>query len=536
MFQRVRARLVEELGIDPGRALQDAHQRVLSQTPTSAYGTPASVVRAVSIDTGVEAGNETAVEADCVDGRLVGRAEELGVLRQTVAAGAAGRGGLVLVEGEPGVGKTRLLEEATTLAARRGVLIVWGRCLVGDGTPVMRPWMQAARTVIQSLPSAARDEWLAGEVGRLVETHDIALDARVLPDAGAQFRLFEQVVAMIGEVAAERPVMLVIDDLQWADVASLQLFGHLATHLPRGALVVGALRDRAPAPGTELTRMLAEASRVPGLRRIRLGPLGPAEVAELVHHETGQDPGSAAVRSIHARTAGNPFFVRELSRLLAESGGLAQDTVVPAGVPSTVRDIVRDRTTGLDASARELLQIASIIGRDIDLSLLASAGGLTVQTCLDCLEPTEALGLLAPAPGDPFAYRFAHDLVRESVAAITPPRQVIQMHLRVADALEAHRSERRDQRRAPRPPPVGRRTTRRSRPHGESARPGGQPRGGQVRVRSRRAAAALSRAVGADSGPGGAGVCPACHSLLRWSASGWGTPDRRRSCSTALSS
>src|SRR5262249_30232723 len=150
------------------------------------------------------------------------------------------------------------------------------------------------------------------------------------------------------------------------------------------------------------------------------GPLNVAEVAELVHGEIGQVLEPDAARDIHARTAGNPFFVRELSRLLAGEGVPARDAVARAGVPSTVRDVVRDRMAGLEEGARHLLQGAALIGRDVALGLLARAAGLDVADCLERLEPLEALGLLAPDGDKPYVFRFAHDLVRESVAASTP--------------------------------------------------------------------------------------------------------------------
>ncbi len=335
------------------------------------------------------------------------------------------------------MGKTRVLEETTAMAARNGVLVAWGRCLVGDGTPVMWPWIQAIQVLLQHLTPGARDEVLAGAVGRLLQAPGAtAGPAGVVPDAGAQFGLFQQVVALCGEVSAGRPAMLVIDDLQWADLASLQLFEHLVAHLPPGMVVLGSFRDRAPAPDPALTKMLAGVSRVPGQRRIRLGPLDQSETAELVHRETGQEPGEAVARAIHARTAGNPFLVRELSRLLADSGNLTRDALAGAGVPATVRDIIRDRMNGLDDRAREMLQNASIMGRDIDLALLAICTGTSVQTGLDQLEPAEALGLVTLPTTDRFSYRFTHDLVRESIAASIPPRQVIRLHLRIADALE----------------------------------------------------------------------------------------------------
>ncbi|MFJ6088438.1 BTAD domain-containing putative transcriptional regulator [Streptomyces sp. NPDC092369] len=423
VFQAVRARLVEELGLDPGPELVAAYRRVLDPAP--AQKTPSE-------------GSSALGGGPPPDGRLVGRVEELAVLRQAVESALAGGTGLVVVEGEPGVGKTRLLEEAGAEANGRGALVVWGRCLEGDGTPSMWPWTQAVGALLTGLPVAAREEWQAGEIGRLLGPQGNVPATPVLPDSGARFRLFEQTVALVRQVSARRPVVLVIDDLQWADAASLELFSHLAAHLPHRTTLTGVLRDRAPIPGSELERMLAATSRLPRHRRIRLGPLGAAEVAELVRQETGQDPGPGATRNIHARTAGNPFFVRELSRFLADGSVLTEAATTPSGVPATVRDVVRDRMGKLDDDVVRLLQTAALIGRDIDLALLARSADLPVQTCLDRLEPLQELGLLEPSFRDPYAFRFAHDLVRESVVGATPSPRATRLHVLVADALEHH--------------------------------------------------------------------------------------------------
>lgn len=415
-FRVIRDRLANELGIDPGPALQDAYLRVLTQTPTSTL--------------------EPSGPGDGASG-LVGRAEELAMLRQTTAAALTGRTGLGIVEGEPGVGKTRLLEEAAADANQRGALVVWASCLEGDGAPSMWPWEQALTTVLDSLPAPMREKWLGGDLGSLLESRDDHA-APVVSGSRAQFRLFEQVVTVIGQSAGRRPLLLVVDDLQWADAASLQLFGHLATRLPASTAIIGALRDRAPTPGSELSRVLAAASRLPGLRRIRLGPLSLTEVAELIRRETGHEPGADIAGNIHARTAGNPFFVRELSRLLSDSGALGDAS---AGVPSTVRDVVRDRMAGLDDNARDVLRIAALIGRDVELGLLARAAGVDVAECLERLEPLRALGMLEPALADPFSLRFAHDLVRESITETTAQRQAVRLHLRVADALEERHAD-----------------------------------------------------------------------------------------------
>ncbi|GAA0274586.1 BTAD domain-containing putative transcriptional regulator [Cryptosporangium japonicum] len=411
VYRAVRARLVDELGIDPGPALRAAHARVLERVPAT---TPARDAPA-----------------------LVGRRTELAVVRAAVDSALADETGLVLVEGEPGVGKTSLLAAAGAEAARRGVLVVRGQCGEDEGAPSMWPWVQAIGAVVDALPEAEREKWIAGELGRLLEPRDDVLGeprggvltVPVRSDTGAQFRLFERVLALLGQVAARQPLMLLLDDLQWADVASLQLFGHVATGQPRRTVVVGALRDRAPVPGSELTRVLATASRNPRHRRTRLGPLDPGEVGELVRRETGRPVSADLARTVHERTAGNPFFVRELSRLLASSGDAA-------GLPTSVRDVVVDRTAGLDAVSGEVLRIAALIGREVDLGLLARAAGLGVPECLEGIGPIEALGLLASVPGDPFALRFPHDLIRESVTGTIPVAAVPRLHLRVADALE----------------------------------------------------------------------------------------------------
>ncbi|MBB2946588.1 DNA-binding SARP family transcriptional activator/tetratricopeptide (TPR) repeat protein [Actinoplanes lutulentus] len=433
-FDEVRLRLAGELDVEPGPLLRAAHQRVLRLTlwPREAAGSLPRPAASAAEMAGL-------VGMAGLMGRagLVGRIEERAELWRSIDAVMGGGSGVVLVEGEPGAGKTRLIEEAAAEARRRGAQVFWGQCLEGDGTPSMWPWVQVIETILTGLPAAARQKWLGGELGSLVQARADAPAGAMMPENDTRFRLFERVAGLVAEVSAQRPCVLIFDDLHWADVASLEVLAHLVTRLPRGSLVIGALRTVAPLPSAELTRLLAVASRAPGQRRIRLGPLAPADVAELVRRETGQAPEQDVVLGIHTRTAGNAFFVRELARLFAETGVFTADGVARAGVPATVRDVVYDRLAGLDDDVCALLRIAALVGRDIDLRLLAGVAGIGVQSCLDRLEPVDALGLLEPVPGNPFAVRFAHDLIRESVAGLTPRPKTPELHLRVADALEA---------------------------------------------------------------------------------------------------
>lgn len=407
LLRTVHARLAEELGVDPGPALVDAFRRVLGSKPDAEP--PAPVAEPVP------------------SGLLVGRVAELAILRRTAGSALTGGRGLGLVEGEPGVGKTSLLEEVAAEAGRDGALVVWGRCLEGDVAPSMWPWVQAVGTILDALPPAARDRWQAGELGRRLGPSDPPV-APTRNDGGSQFRLFEQAVSLVGQVSGQRPVVLLVDDLQWADTASLGLFSHLAARLPGGTAMFGALRSCAPPPGPALARMLAAACRQPFHRRIRLDPLGSSEVAELVRRETGQDPDPLVARQIYARTGGNPLFVRELARL-------SDLTSARSAVPSTVRDIVRDRTSTLDDATRRLVEIAALMGHDIDARLLASAADLGPSQCLAHLAALESLGLVEVVSGPLGHWRFVHDLVRESVALSTTRSDASRFHLSIAAVL-----------------------------------------------------------------------------------------------------
>lgn len=429
VYRAVRARLADDLGVDPGRALEAAHSQVLSQG-SSASGA------AFSVPPPAEADRRTHFPR--LRG-LVGRAEESAALQRTVAQAVAGHSGVTIVEGEPGAGKTRLLQEVTA-AATREALVVWGNSLEGEGAPSMWPWVQVVESLLGALPVPAQESWLASDLGRLVVPREGVLAGSVLPDSGTQFRLFEGVVGVVAHAATHRPVVMVLDDLHWADVTSLKMLAHLAGKIPTGTAIIGALRDRAPTPGTELARMLAAVSRVPGHRRIRLGPLGRPDVVELVRRETGREPGPDVVRNILDRTSGNAFFVRELARFLADNDALDTPAAARAGVPSTVRDVVRDRLAHLDETTAELLLTAALIGRDVGVELLTDACGSDVADTLDRLDTLGSLGLLEPAPQDPFSFRFAHDLLRESVVGTMPPRRATRLHMRIADALERRNS------------------------------------------------------------------------------------------------
>ncbi|GAB3065703.1 hypothetical protein GCM10027053_31150 [Intrasporangium mesophilum] len=418
VFESVRTRLVEELGIDPGPVLREAQAHVLQQAGPAPLITP--VRQPVP---GIHDG-------------LVGRREELALVRHALDSAAFSRPQILVVDGPPGVGKSRLIAQVTEEAATRGAQTVWGRCQDGEGTPSMWPWVQIIETLLGLLPEGRRASWRTPELDALLELPAGRDTSPVQLDAGARFRLYERVTALVAEAANRPPLVIVVDDLHWADSASLQLFGHLAQSVPAGCVLIGSMRSHAPSPSQALQHLLAVVARQEHHRRVVLGPLEPSDVAELVRRETGQTPAPDVARSIQARTEGNPLFVRELARFLGDEGALSDPTAALAAVPSTVRDIVLDRTRRLDNDDRCLIELAALMGREIDVRLLASAAAVDATHCLTSLEALDSAGLVEP-PSDPAGpWRFVHDLVREAVERSVLRTEASLMHLRIADALQ----------------------------------------------------------------------------------------------------
>ncbi|TMC03996.1 MAG: tetratricopeptide repeat protein [Chloroflexi bacterium] len=275
---------------------------------------------------------------------FVGRSQHMRGLLAAADAAAAGEGSFVLVSGEPGIGKSRLVEQAAREAADRGLRVLWATCWEGDGVPALWPWTRLA-------PEFA---WHRGETA-----------------AGAEedrFRLFEDVTALLRRTARDQPLLLVIDDLQWADTASLLLLRFVARHL-RGSrlLVAGTYRD--VETGEPLRELLATTAGL--CEHIALEGLSQSEVAGLVGSLTGVDPPAARAAALHRRTNGNPLFVRELVRLMGDAAEGAE-----LRVPDGLREVIGRRLDRLSPPCRSLLLTASVLGQRFRLGLLEATSGL----------------------------------------------------------------------------------------------------------------------------------------------------------------
>ncbi|HEX3257632.1 MAG TPA: AAA family ATPase [Pseudonocardia sp.] len=334
--------------------------------------------------------------------RFVGRADELAELVGLLDAALDGRPGFAVLAGEPGIGKTRLAEELAALAGARAVPVLWGGCTAAEGAPAYWPWRRVLRSWLASVgPARAAAAMVGfGEVARL------APELPGEPVESDRFALFDAVARFLAAVAEEAGLVLVLDDVQWADADSLALLAHVTREVTRGRLLV------------VVTVRPAERDLALGGLVIELFGWDDAEVGAAL----GGVPDPDFVAAVARRSGGNPFFVGELAR--AGTAGLR--------VPAAARDVVRARIRRLPEPCRALLGVAAVLGRDVDAALLASVTG--VDGVLDGLRPALDDGVL-DHPAGRVGLRFTHDLVRESVLADLPATEQARVHLAVVAAL-----------------------------------------------------------------------------------------------------
>lgn len=333
---------------------------------------------------------------------LVGRDMALAVLRRHAAEARAGHGRFVLIDGEPGIGKTALATAAADEAAAGGAQVAWGVCVSGEGVPDFWPW--------PDIVAAAGGEPTA-----------LSGPAGAGPDAW--FSAATAVLATLRAAAARAPVVVVIDDLQWAGAGTVRVLDFAARGLRRHpVLLLGTYRGVEVAAAHPLSSVLPASDVVP------LAGLAVGDVAELLRPVLGARAGRFAA-AVHTRTGGNPFFVQQVGLLAAGGTGDA--------VPAAVGDAIRRRFARLPQPTAALLGTAAVAGRDADAALVALAAGLDLAETVARLEPAVAARVLHPAGMG--AYRFGHDLFWETAYADLAPGARARTHLALARALGSRR-------------------------------------------------------------------------------------------------
>ncbi|MBV9831419.1 MAG: AAA family ATPase [Marmoricola sp.] len=423
----LRERLADELGVDPSEEVQQLEQAVLRQEPslaappaveTTAPRGPAvagTVPRPVAAPSALAGTVGTVGREDVLAGAAA-------LVRSAATADGPGAPRFLLLAGEPGIGKSRLVEDLVAVADGAGARTLVGRCHDGDYAPALWPWLGIVRDLVAATgdPDPLLVPLLDDEVGAEVAGR------------GSGLRMFDAVVSLVTRSAEEQPLLLVLEDIHWADTSSLQLLRHLAGTAASGRLAVVCTRRTTEARTSEdLVDAMAALARS-GAERIRLDGVGTPAVTALLDRAVGDhDPRLDQV--VAEVTGGNPFFVLQYARLLAASPDL--DALDPAAlpVPDGVRDVLRQRVSHLPEAGRQVLTAAAVLGPDIDPDLVAGLSGVALEDCLDLLDLSLAIGLVEERVA---GYRFVHALARETLYAELSTARRMRLHDRAGRLLE----------------------------------------------------------------------------------------------------
>ena len=353
-----------------------------------------------------------------------------------------------MLVGEPGIGKTRTAQELAFLAETRGAQVLWGRCYEEEGAPPYWPWVQTVRSYVQQCDAGKLQSEMgrgASEIADVVpEVHgkitNLTPPTALEPEA-ARFRLFDAITTFLKSVAESRPLMLVLDDLHWADRSSLQLLEFLARELGESRLlVVGCYRDTELSRQHPLSETLAQLSRESVFRRQVLPGLGQDELGQFVKSSTGVQLSPELTGALHAHTEGNPFFMTEVIRLLSESGELTaghMGTSDGLKVPEGVREVIGQRLNRLSELCNQVLTTASIIGREFDFKLLIGLIEEGVEDrVLEAVEEALAARVIEEPAGTMDRYQFSHALIQETLAQELSTTRRVRLHARIAEGLE----------------------------------------------------------------------------------------------------
>lgn len=386
------------------------------------------------------------MDADCAaDDGFIGHREELGRLDQAFRAALAGHGHVILIAGEPGIGKTRLAHEFLRAAIARDAQVVIGRCHAGDGAPPYWPWIQVLRGYTQecngqAMPIEMRP-W-AEIVSQIVpEMPDRIRDNESLmafePPA-ARFRLFDAITRFLTNAARSRPLAMLLDDVHCMDEPSLLLLEFLTRQMADARLcLVCTARDTEFEASAQFATTSAELSRLPHFERLELRGLDETETAELIAHTGGMPPPRHLVEQLYRDTQGNPLFVSEMVRLLVSESRLpVAERPSRSTLPDGIRHVIAQRLQRLTPQCVEVLRLAAVAGLEFDRALLAQMSALDADALLDHLDEARNARVLADVPQHIGRFTFAHGLVRESLCDALPAAHRVHLHHQIAETLE----------------------------------------------------------------------------------------------------
>jgi len=383
---------------------------------------------------------------------IVGRARELEAFRAAFSRALLGRRQLILVSGEPGIGKTRCAEALADIAEDQGALVLWGRCREEPGSPPYWPWIQILRAYVAAssldevrliMGSAAND--IAALLPDLLEssqgTH--GMPAAIGDANPARFRTFDAIGQFLLRAAQQVPLTLVFDNLHWADPPSLSLLEFISQELTRSRLLlVGTFRCGELQKDAPLLTMLGGLSRDSDVERIHLPGLSQDAIGKLAECMCGSALPACVIGEIYQRTDGNPLFATELIKVLLDESAGYTITALPTKIPAGVRETIARRLMRLSARCNDLLAIAAVYGRQFTAGELAAAAEQSVAEVLTGLEPAMQAGIVDASSNVAGNYQFTHALIRETIYEELTTLDRLRIHARAADALVSVHSAR----------------------------------------------------------------------------------------------
>ena len=383
---------------------------------------------------------------------LLGRTRELALLLDRLREAATGSAVCVILVGEPGIGKTRLLHAFAQAAEREGATVMQGAAFVAEAMPPYLPFLEALGRYIQEADVEALRHQVGGRGAALASIFPELMErlgpleaGYPLPADQARLRLFEAVADFLAEIADSRALVLMLDDLHWADSASLDMLCHILRYQPAGRmLIVGTLRQGEASESTALEHTLAELTRLRRLFRLQLEPLGLADIGVLCEAQLGGKVEARTVSTLHGQSEGNPFFAEELVRGWEEAGLLTRTSSttawaltedLPATLPASIAGAIRLRLARLPAELIDPLRVAAVVGRSFTAKLLSELVSQSEESVEDLLQPGVRAGLLrTQAPGE---FTFSHEKIREVLSSEVSSARRQRLHERIGLALEA---------------------------------------------------------------------------------------------------
>ena len=378
---------------------------------------------------------------------LIGRERELDQLAAGLKEAQAGRGGVFLVSGVPGIGKTRLLEALGDLAESRRMLPLWGRCWENPGAPAYWPWAQTLRALIHRRDPARLERELAGGADWIAEILP-ELRQRVagiepihpLRSEQARFALFDAVTTFLRNASEREPLVVELDDLHAADRESLALLDYVARSVSDAPVMVSAAyQDAAVRSRDADVEKLFGALHVKA-RHVALGGVSEAEIALITEAELGIAPPAELVAAVYETTEGNPLFAREVARLIAAEGQVEAWRGGEPGdrlpLPDTVRETIRRRLEPLGREAMGVLQAGAVVGREFRIATVERVVARKPDFVLSAVDDARTAGLVSEVRAAVGRFRFTHGLIREVLYGELTTAERVRLHRAVGEALE----------------------------------------------------------------------------------------------------